>query len=194
MSPEQQRRLIVHMSVSLDGFVAGRDGVVNWLGSGTLHGATRHHANLEMLGQVGLIVIGRGAYQEMAQAWSSSDSPMARLINRLPKVIFSDSLESVEWENARLNEAPLEEEIPRLKEEPGGDIVVFGGGHICHSLIRERLVDELRLTVHPVALGAGISLMHGLPEPRRFELVSATVYTDGSILQMLRPAESRATA
>jgi dihydrofolate reductase len=91
------------------------------------------------------------------------------------------------WENARLNEGPLEQEIPRLKGEPGQDIVVFGGGHIGHSLIRHRLVDELRLTVHPVALGDGISLMHGLPEPQRFELVSATVYTDGSVGQLLRP-------
>jgi dihydrofolate reductase len=64
---------------------------------------------------------------------------------------------------------------------------VFGGGRIGHSLIRHRLADELRLTVHPVALGDGMSLMHGLPEPQRFDLVSATVYTDGSIVQMLRP-------
>ena len=188
MSDDPQRRLILHMSVSLDGFVARRDGVVDWLASGEQHGATRHRANLEMIGQVGLIVIGRVAYQDMVQAWATSDSPMGRLINRLPKVVFSDTLDTVEWENARLNEAPLEEEIPRLKGEPGQDIVVFGGGHIGHSLIRHRLVDELRLTVHPVALGDGISLLHGLPEPRRFELVSATVYTDGSLVQTLRPA------
>jgi dihydrofolate reductase len=191
MTEETQRRLILHMSVSLDGFVASRDGVFDWLGTGEQHGATRHHANLEMIGQAGLIVIGRGAYQDMFQAWSSSDSSMARLINRLPKVVFSDTLDRVEWENARLNDAPLEQEIPRLKAEGGQDIVVFGGGHIGHSLIRHRLVDELRLTVHPVALGDGISLMHGLPEPQRFELVSASVYTDGSIVEVLRLAESR---
>jgi dihydrofolate reductase len=189
MSDQARRRLILHMSVSLDGFVAHRDGVIDWLTPPDRpdHGSTRHRANLEMIGQAGLIVMGRGAYQQMAQAWATSDSPMGRIINRLPKVIFSDSLDTVEWENARLNEAPLEQEIPRLKDEPGEDIVVFGGGHFGHSLIRHRLVDELRLTVHPVALGDGISLMHGLPEPQRFELVSATVFTDGSIGQVLRP-------
>jgi dihydrofolate reductase len=62
-----------------------------------------------------------------------------------------------------------------------------GGGRFGHSLIRERLADELRLTVHPVALGEGISLFHGLPEPRRFELVSSTVYADGCVSQVLRP-------
>ncbi len=188
MNAEPQRQLILHMSVSLDGFVARKDGVVDWLGTGEQQGATRHHANLEMIGQVGLIVIGRGAYEDIVRACPSSDTPMGRLFIRLPMVVFSDSLDTVEWENARLNEAPLEQEIPRLKAEPGQDIVVFGGGRIGHSLIRHRLVDEMRLTVHPVALGDGISLMHGLPEPRRFELVSATVYSDGSIVQILRPA------
>jgi dihydrofolate reductase len=75
MNGEAQRRLILHMSVSLDGFVARRDGVVEWLGSGGQHSATRHHATLEMVGQAGLIVVGRRAYQDMAGAWSTSDSP-----------------------------------------------------------------------------------------------------------------------
>jgi dihydrofolate reductase len=191
MSTGPQRRLILHMSVSLDGFVTREDGVIDWLTppGGPDHGAARHQANLEMIGQVGLIVIGRGAYEEMVQAWPGTDSAMGRLMDGLPKVVFSETLEDVgAWENARLNDAPLEEEIPRLKREPGRDIVAFGGGRLAHSLIRERLVDEYRLTVHPVALGAGLALMHGLPEPQRFELVGATVYADGSISQVLRPA------
>ena len=92
MSAEAQRRLILHMSVSLDGFVARRDGVIDWLNagwSGGHHGDRRHHANLEMLGQIGLIVLGRGAFEEMAPAWSTSDSSMARMLNALPKVVFA---------------------------------------------------------------------------------------------------------
>ena len=185
MTGELQRRLILHMSVSLDGFSAAGSATP---GPGGLdHGDVRHHANLEMLGQVGLILIGRGAYEEMVQAWPRSDSPMARRINALPKVVFSDSLDAVHWDNARLNERPLEEEVPALKREPGDDIVAFGGARFAHSLIRHRLVDEYRLTVHPVALGSGLPLMHGLPEPQRFELVSSTVYADGSVVQLLPP-------
>ena len=67
-------------------------------------------------------------------------------------------------------------------------MVVFGGARIAHSLIRLGLFDELRLTVHPVALGDGLPLMHGLPEPRRFTLVSSTAYADGCVTQVLRPA------
>jgi dihydrofolate reductase len=60
---------------------------------------------------------------------------------------------------------------------------------IAHSLIRERLIDEYRLTVHPVMLGDGLSLMHGLPEPQRLELISSTTYADGTVSQVLRPME-----
>jgi dihydrofolate reductase len=181
------RRLILHMSVSLDGFVARTDRVIDWLGAEE-HGDQRHRMNLELLGQIDTIVMGTGAYVDMEKGWSRSDNPMARLMNSLPKVVFSQSLEAVAWNNARLTRRPLAEEIPELKRESGRDIVVFGGARIAHSLIRERLIDECRLTVHPVALGAGLSLMHGLPEPRRFELVSSTAYADGCVAQVLRPA------
>jgi dihydrofolate reductase len=185
-----ERRLILHMSVSLDGFIARSDGVIDWLTprDGVDHGAHRHRDNLEMLGQIGLIVLGRRACEDMAEAWSSSDSPMAVLINALPKVVFSRSLSEVSWSNARVSRAALADEIPALKREGGKDIVVFGGGRIGNSLMRERLIDEYRLTVHPVALGEGLPLMQGLPEPQRLELISSTAYADGSVMQVLQPA------
>lgn len=85
------RQLILHMSVSLDGYVAHSDGNIDWLtprGEGVVdHGDRRHRANLEMFGEIGLIAMGRAACEQMAPAWSSSDSPMAQVINALPKVI-----------------------------------------------------------------------------------------------------------
>jgi dihydrofolate reductase len=180
------RRLILLMSVSLDGFVARSDHTIDWLGDYD-HGDQRHRLTLEALHEIGLIVLGARAYSEMSTAWMESDSPMARVINGLPKVVFSRSLETADW-NARLSRRPLAEEIPELKREDGRDMIVFGGARIANSLIREKLVDEYRLTVHPVALGEGLPLMHGLPEPQRFELVSSTAYADGSLMQVLRPA------
>ena len=185
-----ERQLILHMSVSVDGFVARTDGVIDWLStqSAVDHGARRHRANLELLGQVGTIVMGRSGCEDMSKGWSGSDNPMAVLMNRLPKVVFSQSLSEVTWSHARLSRAPVEDEVPALKREPGKDLVVFGGARIAHSLIRHRLIDEYRLTVHPVALGEGLPLMHGLPEPQRLELISSTAYADGCITQVLRPA------
>jgi dihydrofolate reductase len=179
------RRLILLMSVSIDGFVARSDHTIDWLGDYE-YGDQRHRLTLEALSQIGLIVIGGGVYPQMFAGWSGSDNPMARVINGLPKVVFSGSLEEVEW-NARLSRRPIAEEIPELKREDGKDIMVFGGARIANSLIRAQLVDEYRLTVHPVALGDGLPLMHGLPEPQRFALVSSTAYVDGTIAQVMRP-------
>jgi dihydrofolate reductase len=189
VSGENGRRLILHMSVSMDGFAAHRDHSLDWLTpeDGPEYGDQRHRINLELLSQVGLIVLGRGAFEQMSQAWSVSDSPMAQLMNSLPKLVFSQSLSAVDWNNTELCRRPIAEEIPARKAEGGKDMVVFGGARLANSLIRERLVDECRLTVHPVALGDGLPLMHGLPEPQRFEMVSSTVYADGSIAQVLRP-------
>lgn len=112
---------------------------------------------------------------------------MAKLMNGLPKVVFSQSLSEVTWNNARLSRAPLEEENPALKREPGKDLVVFGGARIANSLMRHNLIDEYRLTIHLVALGQGLPLMHGLAEPQRFEPVSSTAYADGCVAQVFRP-------
>jgi dihydrofolate reductase len=180
------RRLILLMSVSLDGFVARTDHTIDWLGAYD-HGDQRHRVTLEALSQIGLIVLGGGVYPQMFEGWSGSENPMARVINGLPKVVFSQSLDAVEW-NARITRRPIAEEIPQLKREDGDDMIVFGGARIAHSLIREKLVDEYRLTVHPVALGEGLSLMHGLPEPQRFEVVSSCAYADGSVMQVMRPS------
>lgn len=191
MSGDGGRRLILHMSVSLDGFAAHRDHQLDWLApeDGRLpdHGAQRHRINLELLSQIGLIAMGSGAYEEFLRGWGDSDSPMGQLMNSLPKLVFSQSLPAVEWSNASLTRRPLAEEIPERKAEAGKDIVVFGGVRIAHSLIRERLVDEYRLTIHPVALGDGLPLMHGIPEPQRFETVSSTAYADGTLSQVMRP-------
>ena len=108
------------------------------------------------------------AGRETPAAWITATS-----VTALPEVVFSTSLAAVDWENAVLDARRVKEAIPRLKAEPARDIVVY------------------RLTVHPIALGGGGALMHGLPEPQRFELVSSTVYMDGSTVRVLRPTSAR---
>lgn len=183
-----QPKLILLMSASLDGFLARETGIDWFEEPGEIAdraGAARHLANLELIRSCGQIVVGRGAYDEMAPAWSSSDSPMARLINSMPKVVFSSSEPEFEWVNSRRSARPAEEEIADLKRDGDGDIVVFGGAKLAHSLARRSLIDEYRLTVHPVALGAGLPLWHGLPEPQRFKPVSVATYPDGAVTHIL---------
>ena len=186
------RRLILCMSVSLDGFVARPDGLIDWYAKpgdrSRTSDARRHRATLELLSRIGLIVLGGRVYQDMVRGWPGSDNPMAVLMNTLPKVVFSTTLPAVEWSNARLSRSAIEYEIPALKQEPGDDIICFGGARFAHALARERLIDEYRLTVHPVALGQGLPLLHGLPEPQRLDFVSSTAYADGSVTHEYTPA------
>ncbi len=182
-------KLILCMSSSLDGFLAREVGVIDWLADdgevAGAAGAARHLANLELLGGVREIVLGRGAYDEMAEVWSRTDSPMARVMNSLPKLVFSQTAPEFEWANARRSARPVGEEIAELKQAGEGDVVCIGGARIAHSLARGRLIDEYRLTVHPVALGAGLPLWHGLPEPQRFTPVSTVAYPDGAVTHVL---------
>jgi dihydrofolate reductase len=185
------RRLLVHFSVSVDGFASHGNAAPDWRRpdrAGPDYGDARHQANVELVGRMGLILMGRVAYDDMVQAWPGGDSDMARLMNTTPKVIFSRSLQRAEWENATVSDQPLETEIPRLKAQAGGDIIAFGGARFLNSLSATGLVDEFRLTVQPVALGRGTGLFHGLPEPLPLELVDAAVYADGTVVQTLRPA------
>ena len=176
MSSAPQRKLILYMSMSLDGFGCGPDGEMDWLGSGQALAGHRQRGVAELLGQAGLIVVGGRAGLEMASAWPGSQSPTGRLMNELPKLVFSRTVERVDWSHAEVCDRPVEQEIPALKLEPGPDMVVFGGVSFARSLAAHGLVDEYRINVQPVALGGGSPL---LPDSLRLELVSSTVWADG---------------
>jgi dihydrofolate reductase len=182
-----QRKLILYMSMSLDGFAARRDGTMDWLGDAQAYGSHRQRAVAELLGQTGLLVLGARAGAQMAEAWPGSQSPTGELMNATPKVVFSSTLGTVEWSNARVSDRPVEDEIPELKREPGNDIVVFGGASFARSLAGHGLIDEFRINVQPVVLGHGLPLLHGLPEPLPLELVSSTSWADGPITQTYVP-------
>jgi dihydrofolate reductase len=186
-----QRRLILYMSMSLDGFAARRDGTMDWLGDKQRHGAHRQRAVAELLGQTGMLALGRRGGKDMAQAWPGSISPTGELMNALPKVVFSSTLTELDWSNARVSSRPVEEEIPELKAEPGKDIVVFGGVSFARSLAAHGLIDEYRINVQPVALGDGLPLLQGLPEPQPLELVASTAWADGPITQTYVPRPER---
>ena len=97
------------------------------------NGGQRHRINLELLGQIDLIVVEAAATRTSTEGWSGSDNPMAQYMNGLPKLVFSQSLETVDWNNAAMTRRPLEEEIAERKREDGRDIVCFGGVRIAHQ-------------------------------------------------------------
>lgn len=186
-SQATQRRLILYMSMSLDGFAARRDGTMDWLGERQPYSAYRQRGVAELLGQTGVLVLGARSGAGMGPAWSGSHSPTGELMNALPKVVFSSTLADVDWNNARVSDRPVEEETPELKGQAGKDIVVFGGASFARSLAAHGLIDEYRINVQPVILGDGLPLLHGLEEPLRLELVSSTAWADGPVTQTYVP-------
>jgi dihydrofolate reductase len=179
------RKVVVQMTMSLDGFVAPASGAED-------HRAPEDpvlkQAKLDWLRDAGTHAMGRVTYQEMAQHWPASSDPYAAPMNDLPKVVFSTTLEEADWRDSRVARGDLAAEIAALRAEPGGDIIAWGGASFVQSLSRAGLVDEYRLVINPVALGGGLPLFKDLPVPVRLRLVQATTYETGAVLHVYRPA------
>lgn len=113
---------------------------------------------------------------------------MATPMNELPKIVFSRTLAEARWNNAQISREEVGPAVTQLKRAQGGEMIAFGGARFGQTLIREGVVDEFRLTVHPVALGAGLSLWHGLPQPVRLKTLETRTYADGSSTYVFAPA------
>jgi len=180
------RRVVVQMSVTLDGFVAPSKGAPDHRSAA--EDPVLKQTKLDWLGRVGTHAMGRVTYQEMAQHWPTSSDAYAAPMNDLPKVVFSKTLENVEWSHSRVARGDLAEEISALRQEPGGEIIAWGGASFVQALSRAGLVDEYRLVINPVALGDGLPLFKNLSAPIRLKLVHATTYATGATLHIYRPA------
>jgi dihydrofolate reductase len=170
------RRLVLKISVSLDGFVGAEDGNVDWIFPSLSEDATTWL--VETLWQSGTHIMGRTTYEGMAAHWPTSTEAFAAPMNAIPKVVFSRSLEKASWPESRVATGELAEEIGRLKQEPGKDILAHGGASFVRSLSRLQLIDEYRLLIHPVALGKGRPMFAA---PMNLRLVSTTPFSGGSV-------------
>jgi dihydrofolate reductase len=184
------RKLVLSMGVSLDGLVArpGRFGAGGW-GLPPDDPALKER-KLGWMANVGLHLMGRNTYEEMAGFWPTSDDAYAAPMNEIPKVVFSRTLDRAEWANSRIARGDLAEEIAMLKRESGKDMLAWGGAAFAQSLSRLGLVDEYRLILQPVALGEGLPLFKDLPRPLRLALVDAQTYPTGATLHVYRPVPS----
>jgi dihydrofolate reductase len=149
---------------------------------------------IETLSRAGTHIMGRATYLDMANHWPSRSGPTADLMNSIPKVVFSHTLEHADWPESRIAGGDTAEEIAKLKEEPGGEIVAHGGFSFTQSLVKLGLVDELRLYVFPVALGQGISIFDTDDHLTEYEPTLIRRFPSGVVLQTLRSARSNSTA
>src|SRR5450631_2593121 len=146
------RKVIVSNLVSADGFIAGPDGDLSWFKvDDEFFGYAK-----ELLLATGVILFGRKTYEMMAAYWpdaTTGDPAIIEKMNALPKVVFSRTLEAAAWTNSRLIKTDPAEAVAKLKQEAGGDIVIFGSGSIVSLLLAAGLIDDLRLFVNPTVLG-----------------------------------------
>jgi len=187
-----QRKLVLKISISIDGFVCGPRGEMDWVFRSSDAGSREWV--LETLSQAGIHIMGHRTYQDMAGYWPTSDLPMAAPMNEIPKVIFSRSgvvsppsnepsgnANYYDWLTPEVAGKDLVADIIRLKQTPGGYILAHGGASFARSLIAENLVDEYRLAVHPVALGKGLDIFSELSTPVDLKLVDVKSFAGGVV-------------
>jgi dihydrofolate reductase len=177
------RALIYSMSVSLDGFVAGPGGEIDW--SAPDEEAMRFH-NLQTR-ELAAYLCGRGLYEEML-VWETAEQTMsgpleiefARIWNAIPKVVFSTTLRQVEG-NARLAGGDVAGEVARLTQQPGPGVVSAGGARLAATLIKLDLIDEYRQFVNPVVLGGGTPYFPPLENRLDLELLETRTFGSGVV-------------
>lgn len=172
------RQVIYSMGVSLDGFIAGPDGEIDW----SAPDDELHRFHNQQTSELGAHLCGRRLYETMVY-WETADRDpsagethleFARIWQSLPKIVFSTTLEKVEG-NSRLATDGVAEEVAKLKEQPGKDLAVGGAG-LASSLIKLDLVDEYRLFINPVVLGGGTPYFPPLETRINLELVETRTF------------------
>jgi dihydrofolate reductase len=173
------KRLISHFFISLDGVVESPE---KW---------SFPYFNEELGAEVAKVpsemdamLLGRVLYQEWSQYWpahTGEDSQFADFINNVPKFVLSSTLDKADWNNTTVIRGDLAEEIGKLKDQPGRNIGMSGSATLAQSLLKAGLVDELRLSVHPIVVASGRRLFDGLTDRLPLELVDTKPTSTGVV-------------
>jgi dihydrofolate reductase len=181
--------LHLKMSMSIDGFVGGPKGEIDWIFPTTDAEATAWI--LETISGASAHLMGRRTFHAMAASWPSSTGPFADPMNRIPKVVFSkgevapptsaDATSSESWSNPAVARGELAAEIARLKQDSPSCLVAHGGASFAQSLVAADLIDEYQLLIHPVALGRGLPLFGALADLRRLKHKATISFPGGAV-------------
>lgn len=182
------RKLYSFMMVTLDGFYEGPnqefhfwnlDQEFNRFAAGQLY-------------DTDILLFGRVTYEGMASYWPTQDARdddpvMAELMNTLPKIVVSRTLESADWNNTTLVGANVADELSKLKQQPGRDLAILGSPNLTVSLLGMGLVDELRVMVNPVIIGDGKSLFRSIEHELTLRLLQTRIFNSGNVLLTYQP-------
>ncbi len=183
------RKVLFFMLTSLNGFYERGKWEIDW------HNVDEEFTRfaIEQLESVDTVLFGRATYEGMASYWPTpaavADSPAtAEQMNSLPKIVFSRTLSKAEWNNTRLVRDNAAEEIAKLKEQPGKDMIILASSDLAASLAERGLIDEYRIMVNPIALGEGKSLFQGMKRDLPLKLLDVRRFASGNVLLSYAPA------
>jgi dihydrofolate reductase len=169
--------------ITLDGYFEGEK---NWDLDfhNVIWGQELEDLSLEQLSAADFLVFGRTTYEGMAAYWKTEEGKIAEFMNKLPKLVFSRTLQSVDWNNTTLIKENASAEISRLKAGGNGDMYVFGSANLSETFIKDNLFDEYRIGISPVITGKGRYLFpKGLPEKKLSLLSSQPLMTGGVVVK-----------
>jgi dihydrofolate reductase len=205
------RRIVAFNNVSADGYFAAPDGNLNWV----VPDPEMDRFAAEAIGRGGTdtILFGRKTYQMFASFWptvldesgmapdphadgrkSADLRAMAVMLNETPKIVFSKTLKEAKWQNSHIVRDLDPDEIARMKQQRGQDLMIFGSGTIVSLLTRHRLIDEYQFAVSPVLLGGGRNLVSGVPVNHKLELKEEKRFPSGKILARYELAQATTAA
>jgi dihydrofolate reductase len=187
------RKIKLQMQLSLDGFVCGLQGEMDWM-VWDWDDVVKHYVT-ELTNSADTFLMGRATGEGMAVYWptvtsnpecSEEEKWMAEKLNSWPKVIFSKTVTHINWTNARVAN-DIVEEIKELKKEPGKDILIYGGAGIVSAFIRENLIDEYHLFVNPVVIGKGRTIYASVKQNMKLKLLHVTPSATGIVIMAYVP-------
>ncbi|MCO6449723.1 MAG: dihydrofolate reductase [Caldilineales bacterium] len=186
------RKLKLHVQMTVDGFVAGPNGEMDWM-TFDWDEALKDYVTA-ITEPVDCIVLGRNLAQGFIPHWAAVATDPAhpeftagQKFTDTPKVVFSRTLEGAAWPNTTLATGSLVDEIMALKNQAGRDIIAYGGADFVSSLISEGLIDEYHLFVNPAAIGNGLSIFGKLDGKQGLHLVKATPFECGIVVLRYEP-------
>lgn len=180
------RKLVVFNSISLDGYFTDANNEIGWAHRQNDQDTEYQEFVANNAKGEAELLFGRITYEMMVRFWPTDAAKktapdVAEGMNRLPKVVFSKSLDSVDWQNTKLVKGDPASEVKKMKREDGPDMVLMGSGTIVSQLTQHKLIDEYQLVVIPVVLGSGRTMFEGVDDAPSLKLTSSRTFKNGNV-------------
>ncbi|MCI0330086.1 MAG: dihydrofolate reductase family protein [candidate division Zixibacteria bacterium] len=179
------RKLAVFNNVSLDGYFTDKNNDMSWVYNVSPDAEWDVFVAGNASGE-GVLLFGRKTYELMAGYWptpmAAQQMPEVALgMNRMPKIVFSNTMDKASWNNTKLVKSDPAAEIRKMKKESGPDMVILGSGSIVAQLAGEGLIDEYQFVVVPVVLGGGRTMFEGVWERLKLKLAQSRTFRNGKV-------------